>query len=144
MSTRIERLLAEAKDAYDGTPWYGSPLLKIVRDVDEARLREKPKIAELLAHLTAWIEIANRRVDGEQFEVTPVMDFPPVAGVAWNDQLARLDRAHRAFLDRIAALSDADLDRMVAGKQQTIEYLLRGVVQHNIYHEAQIALLKKG
>ncbi|HEV8433283.1 MAG TPA: DinB family protein [Thermoanaerobaculia bacterium] len=138
---RIDSLLKELQDAYDGEPWYGDSLRRTLDGVDESRLRERPRIAELVAHITSWIEITNRRLDGEIFEVTEDVNFRTPG--AWSDDLARLDKAHRALLDRVAKLPEADLDRQIAGKRQTAESAIRGVVQHNIYHQGQIALLRK-
>jgi len=47
------------------------------------------------------------------------------------------------LLDRVAKLTDAELDQKMAGKPHSVEYGVRGVVQHNIYHQGQIALLRK-
>lgn len=136
---RIETLLKELQDSYDGEPWYADSLRQTLDGI--ADLDGRPRIAELLAHITSWIEITNRRLDGEIFEVTPEINFRKPA--AWADDLARLGAAHKALLERVAKLSDADLDRKMPGKPHTIEFGVRGVVQHCIYHQGQIALLKK-
>jgi len=139
--SRVDTLTKELEDAYDGEPWYGDSLRQTLDGIDESRLRERPRIGELLAHITAWIEITNRRLDGQIFEVSNDVNFP-TAGV-WAEELARLDTAHDALLTRVAKLSDGDLDRMMPGKPHSVEFGLRGVVQHCIYHQGQIALLRK-
>ena len=138
---RVESLVKELRDAYDGEPWYADSLRQTLAGVDEAQLGERPRIAELLAHITSWIEITNRRLDGEIFEVTQEINFRTPA--SWTDELARLDAAHEALLGRVAKLSDSDLDEKMPGKPHTIEFGVRGVVQHCIYHQGQIALLRK-
>ena len=142
--SRVQRLLAEIRDAYDGRPWYGDSLRKTLDAVDERRANAKPlanahSIAELVGHLTAWIEVINRRLDGEVFQVTKGINFPPPA--KWADQLKRLDRVHNALIQRVSALNDDDLDKRLAGKRHTIEFGVRGVVQHCIYHQGQIGML---
>lgn len=139
--TRVESLLKELQDVYDGEPWYADSLRATLDGVDEAKLHERPRIAELLAHITSWIEVTNRRLDGEVFEVTQEINFR--APATWADDLARLDAAHKALLDRVLKLTDSDLDKKLAGKPHSIEFGVRGVVQHNIYHQGQIALLRK-
>ena len=138
---RVETLVKELRDVYDGEPWYADSLRATLDGVDEAKLRERPRIAELLAHITSWIEITNRRLDGEVFEVTQEINFRTPG--AWHDDLARLDAAHEALLARVEKLTDADLDRNLAGKPHTVEFAVRGVAQHNIYHQGQIALLNR-
>jgi uncharacterized damage-inducible protein DinB len=138
---RVETLLDELNDAYDGEPWYGDSLRQTLGGIEESRVHERPRIAELLAHITSWIEVTNRRLDGEVFEVTQDVNFRTPA--AWADDLARLDAAHKSLLARVAKLTDADLDGKMPGKPHSIEFGVRGVVQHNIYHQGQIALLRK-
>jgi hypothetical protein len=138
---RIESLLKELQDVYDGEPWYAASLRATLDDIDQSLLRERPRIAELVAHITSWIEVTNRRLDGEIFEVTQEINFRPPA--TWPADLARLEAAHKALLARVSKLTDPDLDGKLAGKPHTIEFGIRGVVQHNIYHQGQIALLKK-
>ncbi len=43
----------------------------------------------------------------------------------------------------MARLSVDDLDKVVAGRDYTMYVMLHGVIQHNLYHAGQIAVLKK-
>ena len=143
-----DRILVQLTSTFDGNAWHGTPLRKMIDGIDEARAHAHPianarSIAELTAHITAWIEIAERRARGEQFEVTPEMDFPDVQRVAWNDVVERLDRAHDTLVETVRGMSDAEIDANLPGKNYTNEYLLLGVSHHNTYHAAQIAMLKK-
>jgi uncharacterized damage-inducible protein DinB len=143
-----DRILVQLTSTYDGNAWHGTPLRKMLEGVDETQANARPianarTIAELTAHVTAWIEIAAQRAQGEQFEVTPEIDFPNVEGVAWIDTLSRLDRAHAQLIEIVRGMSDAQIDANVPGKSYTNEFLLQGVAHHNTYHAAQIAMLKK-
>lgn len=143
-----DRILVQLTSTYDGNAWHGTPLRKMLDGVDEKSANAHPipnarSIAELTAHAAAWIEIAERRARGEQFEVTPEMDFPDVDGVAWSDIVTRLDQAHDSLVQSVRLMSDADIDATVPGKKYSNEYLLHGVAHHNTYHGAQIAMLKK-
>ena len=60
--------------------------------------------------------------------------------------LADVRRTHEELASAVAALPDARLDEMVPGKEgahYTFYYMLHGLVQHELYHAGQIALLKK-
>jgi hypothetical protein len=48
------------------------------------------------------------------------------------------------LIEAVATLTDERLSEIVPGKDYTVEYLLRGLARHHIYHAGQIALLKKG
>ena len=143
---RVETLLKELRDVYQGSPWYGDSLRKTLSRVREAEANERPlarahSIAELVGHITTWIDTVHRRIDGEVVHVTAAENFP--RSQTWKEQLRRLDEAYAALADRVSSMSDADLDGKVAGKRQTVEYAVRGVVQHCIYHQGQIVLLRK-
>lgn len=144
----VERMLLELNSTFDGDAWHGTPLRRMLDDVDEIKARSKPSdavhsIAELLAHITAWIEIVQRRLGDERVEVTPELDFPDVAKVSWRDAIGRLERAHSLLVDTVARMKDSDFDEKVPGKSYTVDFMLHGLVHHNTYHAAQIALLKK-
>ncbi|HEX9162904.1 MAG TPA: DinB family protein [Thermoanaerobaculia bacterium] len=143
-----QQIAAELRDNFDGTPWHGLPLRRLVSDVNPEKAHAHPvpdghSIAELLAHTIAWIEIVERRLLGENFEVTPEIDFPSVDGVAWATLLARLDAAHDRLIHMVEQMPDEKLRENVAGKKYTAKWMLRGLAHHNTYHGAQIAMLKK-
>jgi len=143
-----DRILVQLTSTYDGNAWHGTPLRKMLDGVDEAQANARPianarTIAELTAHAAAWIEIAARRAQGEQFEITPEMDFPGVDHVPWIDVLSRLESAHAQLVEVVRGMSSEQIDANVAGKSYTNEFMLQGVAHHNTYHAAQIAMLKK-
>jgi uncharacterized damage-inducible protein DinB len=144
----VERMLLELNASFDGDPWHGSPLLRLLDGVDDAKATARPlanakTIAELLAHIIAWTEIVQKRAAGELVDVTAEMDFPSVEGVAIADAAKHLQRAHTRLIDTVARMQDDDFDRVVAGKPYTVDYMLHGLISHNAYHGGQIALLKK-
>jgi uncharacterized damage-inducible protein DinB len=66
--------------------------------------------------------------------------------VAWQKTLGELRRVHQALIDAVTAMPDKKLWEQVPGKEgahYTFYYMLHGVVQHELYHAGQIALLKK-
>jgi uncharacterized damage-inducible protein DinB len=141
-------MLLELNANFDGDAWHGTPLLRLLDGVDDAKAHARPlakakTIAELVGHIIAWMEIVQRRAAGEAVDVTPEMDFPSVEGVAMADAVKHLQSAHTRLIDTVARLQDDDFDRVVAGKPYTVDYMLHGLISHNAYHGGQIALLKK-
>jgi uncharacterized damage-inducible protein DinB len=146
--TNTERLLRDLQSTYDGDAWHGTPLRRMLDGVDDAGGDAHPiegarSIKELLAHVASWNEIVDRRIGGEAYVPPLEVDFPSVEGVSLASLLARLDAAHDRLLARVATLRDEDLDRLTPGKDYTIDFMLRGLVHHDTYHAAQIAMLKK-
>jgi uncharacterized damage-inducible protein DinB len=141
-------MLAVLQENFDGQPWHGSPLRRLLDGIDDERAHAHPlpaahSIAELLAHLSAWIEIADRRIRGEVFEITPELDFPDASHARFADLVAQLEERHASLLATVRALDDDALRAKVAGKPYSIQSMLHGVMHHNTYHGAQIALLRK-
>jgi hypothetical protein len=53
---------------------------------------------------------------------------------------------HRQLVEAVAAFSDSRLQERVPGKTESYHdffYNISGIVQHELYHAGQIALLKK-
>ena len=146
-----ERIADQLERSLRGTAWHGPSLMEILGDVtaDEAQqrpVREAHSMAELVAHITAWIEAATRGLDGTAVELTPAEDWPAVAqNYDWSQAVEALRHAATRLADRARALDDAALDQRVhgSGRRYPAYGLLHGVVQHNLYHAGQLALLKK-
>jgi uncharacterized damage-inducible protein DinB len=147
MATVADTLTA-LRTNYDGQPWHGSAFRTLLEGIDDTRAHARPiagahTIAELLAHAVAWTMIVDRRLRGEVFAITPDIDFPEAANVRWPDLVERADRAHARLLEVVERLRDEDLAQPVAGKPYSVEFMLSGLMHHNTYHAAQIAMLKK-
>ena len=61
----------------------------------------------------------------------------------WRDALIALDGAHDRLVTAVRRSADADLDEQVPAMAWTNYVMLHGVVQHNLYHAGQIALLMR-
>jgi uncharacterized damage-inducible protein DinB len=144
LASAIERTVS-------GPMWHGPALSDVLDGVPHARAAARPvggahSIWEIVRHLTAWADIARRRLGGEKVDPAPDEDWPPVQDEgddAWARALERLGASHRALAAATRSLQDADLEATVAGQEYSAAVMLRGVVEHGTYHGGQIALLKK-
>ena len=133
-----------------GPAWHGPSLLEVLDGVtaDEARLHPisaAHSIAELVLHVAAWAAVSERGLDGHSTKLPNEANWPPVgAGFDWPAACTGLATAIENLAARVARLSDEDLTRRVRGVDQDYSTyaLLHGVVQHNLYHAGQMALLK--
>ena len=148
----IDRIRDQMRRALEGQAWHGPSLIELLSGVDAARAAARPlagahSIWEITLHVAAWKDAARRRIEGEAAELLGEDDWPPVRDASeqgWQATLERLERTHQA-LDRAAAgLDDARLLGPVPGREYSIYFLLHGVLQHDLYHAGQIAILKKG
>ena len=141
----INDTLAALRSNFDGEPWHGRSLRTILMDVDPANVHAHPipkakSIAELVAHVIAWMEIVERRVHGEEFEITTEMDFPDTTNVTWADLLARVDAAQARLIQTISGLEDKDLARQVSlGKQIREDHAQRADAPQHVSRRADRA-----
>ena len=149
--TEVERIVDQLRRAYEGEAWHGPSLRELLDRVAAAQAARRPlpqahTIWELVLHIAAWESIVRRRLGGEAVEATPEQDWPPVpdtGDAAWKKALDDLHRGHLALRQAIDTLTDEQLRQKVVGQKYSVYAMLHGVVQHDLYHAGQIALLKK-
>jgi uncharacterized damage-inducible protein DinB len=120
--------------------------------VDAATAAARPladvhSIWELVMHVAVWDNATLRRLAGEKTQPTGTDNFPLVptrpTEAAWRKTIADTKRTHERLVKTVAALPEARLRDRVPGKRYDFYHLLHGVVQHELYHAGQIAILKK-
>ena len=82
----------------------------------------------------------------KRVELSAEEDWPSVASTpeaAWQEALALLERTHTELRRTMSRLTDARLQELVIGTDDSVEVMLHGLIQHDLYHAGQIALLKK-
>jgi uncharacterized damage-inducible protein DinB len=147
----IKRIDEQLRRAFEGQAWHGPSLRELLADVtaEQAAARPVPgahSIWEIVRHIAAWHEGVRRRLEGEHVELSAAEDWPPAAGTpaaAWQDALAVLERTHTELRRTMSRLTDARLQEIVIGTDYSVEVMLHGLIQHDLYHAGQIALLKK-
>jgi uncharacterized damage-inducible protein DinB len=145
------RIEDQLNRSFRGEAWHGPCLQELLRDVSFESAADRPlagvhSIWEIVLHITAWMDGARRRMEGEALELTPEQDWPAISDpseAAWRITLGNLESAHQKLRGAITALDPERLDDRVAGRPYSIYFLLHGVIQHNLYHAGQIAILKK-
>ncbi len=146
--TRIQEQLARS---FAGPAWHGPSVTELLNDVDAARAFARPiagahSIWELVLHIAAWNGAATRRLNGDRADLSDEENFPPVTDTsddAWAKTLELLQNNHRELTEAIGRLDNSSLDQPILEGMTSIYGTLHGVVQHNLYHAGQIALLKK-
>jgi uncharacterized damage-inducible protein DinB/heme-degrading monooxygenase HmoA len=144
-------LAEELRVLAHGDAWHGPTLDELLASVSPETAAARPvpgghTLWELVLHVTGWNDVWRRRLEGELVDEPGDGDFPappPATAQAWADAKDRLRVAHEKLVARVAALSDADLDACVTGREYTVRFLVRGAIRHTVYHSGQIGLLRK-
>jgi uncharacterized damage-inducible protein DinB len=151
--SEIARMLDQLNRAYAKDAWHGPAVLEVLEGVDETRAAARPlasahSILELTLHMAVWKDVVRRRLQGESWQPKPEEDWAPTAGnsaAAWTAARATLDASHQALTEVVTAFPEAGLDRPPTPDGRRSAYdLIHGVIQHDLYHAGQIAMLKKG
>jgi uncharacterized damage-inducible protein DinB len=150
--TETHRINSQLKRAQEGQAWHGPSLRESLDGVTAEQAVAKPipnahSVWELVNHVIAWEQIARRRLEGaEEIDVPDEANFPPVTDAseaAWQATLQSLEASNRSLRESIKKIDDAKLEEITPGASYSIYVLLHGVIQHNLYHAGQIAILKK-
>ena len=148
------RLADQIRRAFEGDAWHGDSIKELLAGVTAATAAARPiknahSIWELVLHIAAWDDAVLRRIGGAAVELTKQQDFPPVkdtSPAAWRRTLSHLEKTHNDLINAVAAFPDSRLQDQVPGKTEDyydFYYMFSGIVQHELYHAGQIALLKK-
>ena len=154
MKNRIDELIRLLSETFEGEPWYGQSVMRKLENVPykigyETCIPDSHSVAEIIGHLISWKEFVLRKLNGDvdyEIEQDSDKDWPPIE-VRSQEQWEHLKRdlvgAQSKIYSSLEKLeSDSVLDEKIPGKEYTYEYLIRGVIHHDIYHLGQIGLIE--
>jgi uncharacterized damage-inducible protein DinB len=158
MAGQVDLIVDQLQREHAGDPWHGSPLRDVLAGITAAQAARAPiadahSIWELVLHITAWKQEVAKRARGGAASEPEAGDWPDVGkptAPRWRAALEALEAAHR---DLVAAIRSLPEDRLHAptndarnralGTGVSYYVLLHGIVQHDVYHAGQIAILKR-
>jgi uncharacterized damage-inducible protein DinB len=150
--SEIKRINDQLKRAFEGKAWHGPSVSEVLEGVTAQHAAARPlpdghSIWEITLHIATWERVGRRRIDeSAPIDVSDDKDWPRVEDTsdeAWKNTLDEVRRNHEALRQAIRGLDEARLAEIVPGTIYSFYFLLHGVIQHDLYHAGQIALLKK-
>ena len=152
--TESARIREQLRRSLEGEAWHGPAVYEVLKGVSAKAAAARPiaqahSIWEIVLHVTVWVEQIRARLLGDAArELPPERDWPPQpkkpTAAAWAELQDRLRKAHAALDKDIAKLDDARMDEPILEGFSSVYVTLHGLVQHNLYHAGQVAVLKKG
>ncbi|HKC65998.1 MAG TPA: DinB family protein [Pyrinomonadaceae bacterium] len=147
----VEKIEDQLRRAFEGEAWYGDSLDEILAGVTAEQAAARPihqvhSVIEIILHLAFTEDVMRRRIEGEDAGFSEGEDLFYVEEAsedAWMDAKAKLKASHRKLIEVVHSLKEEDLERNVIGRNHSIYFLLHGLIQHQVYHAGQIAVLKK-
>jgi uncharacterized damage-inducible protein DinB len=149
--SEIQRIADQFDRVFDGDAWHGDPLMKILDGVTAEQAAAHPipgahSIWQIVNHLRAYRAAIPVRLRGEIRELSDAEDWPSVtdtSDTAWRDCVRDLRLRHTDFMKAVRSFPENKLNETAPNRDYPYYVLLHGMVQHDLYHAGQIAILKK-
>lgn len=153
MNNEVQSIRKNLEDILNGTPWFGRPVYSILNEIHPVNVYTKPggnshSLIELLYHINTWAEFAVKRLEKEIETDMPAFDeldwrlIDPHTHT-WTNALEQFKTAHDRILEILKNKDDSFLKDKVDYRNYDFRFLLNGLIQHDIYHLAQIAYVRK-
>jgi uncharacterized damage-inducible protein DinB len=153
MNKGIDQIVALLRDTYEGDPWFGRAVVKLLGEVNEKTAYQKPagqhSILDLLWHMITWREFTIDRLQHSPqrnlayFEEMDWRALDHNDMTLWKQGLERLSQTQKQLLAILNDCKDELLDQIVPERSYDFRKLLQGFIQHDIYHMGQIAYIQK-
>jgi len=154
MKERTDRLIKELSETFEGDPWFGQSLMRKLENVPyiigyKTCIPKSHSVAEIVAHLICWKKFVSEKLrDNQDFDITidSEKDWPEIK-IHSKEEWEELKRNLVAAQCRIYEVlnekpDDSYLTSKVSGRDYNMEYLIQGILQHDIYHLGQIGLIE--
>lgn len=149
---KLTQYITQFAALYDGHPWFGDSICKILERVTAAKAYWQPNqdahsIAQIISHMIYWRQALIKRLGGDT-EYKPSMKSDDnwrtndqLKKRGWKSLRASLDQSQSQMLLLISKHQDSLLKKKYSEKA-TYEALINGILQHDLYHTGQVAYLK--
>lgn len=155
MNNEINHYITELETIYDGEPWYGKPLMAVLKEADAKAVFKKQNnnghsAYEVLHHVLAWRELLVKRLNGDtpsNIKIDSDTDWSSLpekqTASEWNALVRKIQQNQKELISGLSKWKDDALDKNFAGAAYPLRTFLHGQIQHDIYHIGQIALALK-
>ena len=148
--TDAEEIADRLERTVGGSLWHGPSLRDLREGMTPAEANARPlaaahSIAELLRHIVVWADFARGHLHEEEVPDLAEAEDWPVGAAVDQAGLAALwsavDRSYTALAAAVRELTPAELGAEMKRHGRIVSDMVRGVVEHGVYHAGQIALL---
>jgi uncharacterized damage-inducible protein DinB len=149
--SEVHRIVKQLQRTFQGRAFHGPAVEEALEGVSAkmaaARVgNASHSIWQIVNHMTFWQDTARSWLQGNTRRPDPGEDWTEVkdtSDAAWQETLRKLRRANDELRDEVMVLDESRLEEPIFPQMSKVEVVLHGIIQHNIYHAGQIALLKK-
>jgi uncharacterized damage-inducible protein DinB len=147
----VERITDQLQRAFQGEAWHGPAVMEILEGITSQQAAARPRDAvhniwEIALHIAAWERAGVMRLQGDRAQLPTEEDWPPInemSELAWKQTRRALEQGHEELVHAISQLDESRLDEPIVEGMSSVYATLHGIIQHDLYHAGQIAILKK-
>ena len=160
MNSSVKTIINSLQNINSGKPWFGRTVYNILDEVDENKVYIKPaytagkpdntehSLIELLYHMITWADFTLKRIEKDKVNdlaAAEELDWRVINPKVhtWKIGLVEFKKIHKKIIDLLRKKDDNFLKEKVDYRNYDFDFLLNGLIQHNIYHLGQIAYLNK-
>jgi uncharacterized damage-inducible protein DinB len=151
MKSQLETIIHNLEECFDGKPWYGISVMEKLNAVPWQIVNDRTygskSIAVLVQHVINWRIFILKKLEGDvayNIIIDVENDWDEILINTQEDWLTLKGKLQSTQDDLLKALSDQSNDllkQQVPGKAYAFGPILTSIVQHDVYHLGQIAML---
>ena len=149
---QVAALVNQFETVYNGEPWYGNPISKILEDITEDDAFWEPtegthSIAQLVSHIIYWRQSVIKKLENDlEYKASMKSEdnwrtTEDLKLLGWKNILDQFEESQKKIVTLLAKEDDSFLEKPYSAKA-TMHELIKGIIQHDIYHLGQIAYIK--
>jgi len=154
MKNKTKEIIRSMSEIFEGLPWYGESVMRKLENVPyvigyKTCIPESHSVAQIVGHLIAWKNFVAEKLKGNddfKIEIDTEADWPEIvvkSRADWEELKRNLVAAQSGIYELLNEKEDDSyLKENVPGRDYNFEYMLRGVIQHDIYHIGQVGLIE--
>ena len=137
-------------ESFEGKPWYGNSLSTYLQEIHADMLNFSigggHSIGQIIEHMIYWRELVTKRLKNHTEVIIgddsgsewPCKTYPAEMK---NTFFAQIRATQKELILNIERSDESLLNKTVPGKDYTFTYLIKGVIDHDIYHLGQLYYL---
>jgi hypothetical protein len=149
--SEVHRIAKQLQRTFQGRAFHGPTIEEVLEGVSAKLAAAKTpggahNIWQIVLHVTFWQDTLRRWLQGESVRPGPGDDWPEVhdkCEASWELAQRDLRRSNEQLRDEVMVLDESRLEEPIFEGMSKVYVAVHGIIQHNIYHAGQIALLKK-
>lgn len=150
---KIENYCSTINEVFNGEPWFGNSLVGSLQNIPLKNWNIKPKntsnsIASIVCHVIEWkYFVIEKLKENASFdiELNTKEDWRENVVVSSEEErdkiVLELKVSQEELIKLVKEKKEIWLSKKTAGKEYTNDFMLHGVLQHDVYHLGQINLI---